>query len=81
MEVAGGIMIMLALLGLLFASVWLSLPILFMGLLRRMERIELRITAFEHRLDRIQESLQDASQTDSKDTVTEISTGGLDGTA
>ena len=62
MEVVGGVMIMLIILGLLLLSVWLSLPILCIGIWRRMERLELRITAFEHRLDRIQEAIPSASQ-------------------
>lgn len=81
MELVGGVMIMLGILGLLLASVWLSLPLLFIGLWRRLERLELRITAFEHRLDRIQESIQPAPAAASTTVATEPEQGGVDGTA
>lgn len=81
MEVMGGVMIMLILLALLFSAVWLSLPILLLGLWRSVERLELRITTFEHRLDRIQESLQADSGTTKTDFSTETASGGVDGTA
>ena len=81
MEVMGGVMIMLILLALLFSAVWLSLPILLLGLWRSMERLELRITTFEHRLDRIQESLQADSGTTKTGFSSETASGGIDGTA
>ena len=79
MEVFGGIAIMLVIIGILFIAIWLSLPMLLFGLSRRLERLELRLSAFEHRLDRIQESLR-SSHHDAH-TQQNGSEGGLDGTA
>lgn len=57
MELLGGVMIMLVLLSLLLGAVWLSLPILIIGLWRRlerltaqMERVETRLAHFERQL-------------------------------
>lgn len=57
MELMGGVMIMLLVLALLFGAVWLSLPILIIGLWRRLElvaakleQMEARIAALEGRL-------------------------------
>lgn len=85
MELMGGVMIMLLLLALLFSAVWLSLPILIVGLWRRMERVamhleqvETRIASLEHRLD-----TQAAQRITTQDMTisTVIEEGGIDGTA
>lgn len=85
MELMGGIMIMLTLLALLFCAVWLSLPILIVGLWRRTERIALKLEQleghlndFEHRLD-AHELRRTAAETMPISNVPEK--GGVDGTA
>jgi len=83
MELLGGVMIMLMLLALLLGAVWLSLPILIIGLWRRLERlaaqterVETRLTQLEHRL------AQQQAQTTRTTTMLHADTqGGVDGTA
>lgn len=57
MELFGGFMIMSVLLGFFFAAVWLSLPILILGLRRRieesaatLERLEARMLSLEQKI-------------------------------
>lgn len=84
MELMGGIMIMLVLLALLLGAVWLSLPILIIGLWRRLERlaaqmdrVETRLTHFERQL-----ALWPAHETTTHDTAMSNADtlGGVDGT-
>jgi type II secretory pathway component PulJ len=84
MELLGGVMIMLVLLSLLFGAVWLSLPILIIGLWRRlerltaqMERVETRLAHFERQL-----ALRPAHETTTHaTTMPNVDTqGGIDGT-
>lgn len=57
MELLGGIVIMLVLLSLLLGAVWLSLPILIIGLWRRLERLTLQLERIETRIAHIDRQL------------------------
>lgn len=85
MELLGGVMIMLVLLSLLLGAVWLSLPILIIGLWRRLERLTVQIERVETRLAHFerQHALQPAHETTTHDTIrSDADTqGGVDGTA
>lgn len=84
MELLGGFMIMLVLLSLLLGAVWLSLPILIVGLWRRLERLTAQIERVETRLTHIERQLapQQAPTTHNDTTMTNADTqGGVDGTA
>ncbi len=85
MELMGGVMIMLVLLGLLLSAVWLSLPILIVGLWRRTERIAARLEQleghlndFEHRLDA---HVVRRTTTENLPISNATEEGGVDGTA
>lgn len=54
MELMGGVMIMLVVLALLFGAVWLSLPILIIGLWRRLERVVARLEQIERHIDALE---------------------------
>lgn len=57
MELLGGVVVMLVLLTLLLGAVWLSLPILIIGLWRRLERLTLQIERIETRLTNFERQL------------------------
>ncbi|GEM_PF-1289456 len=84
MELLGGFIIMLVLLSLLLGAVWLSLPILIIGLWRRLERLCLQIERVETRLAQLEQqlTLQPTQQTTLHTTaMTNAATqGGIDGT-
>jgi uncharacterized protein YoxC len=85
MELLGGIVIMLVLLSLLLGAVWLSLPILIIGLWRRLERLSLQMERVETRLTQLERqlALQPTQQTTlhATDMTNAATQGGVDGTA
>lgn len=85
MEVMGGVMIMLLVLALLFCAVWFSLPILIVGLGRRLERVAAQLTQIETRISDLEHRLATQSAlpapADNKTISSATEHGGLDGTA
>jgi len=85
MELLGGVILMLVLLALLLGAVWLSLPILIIGLWRRLERLSAQTERLENRLTDFERqlALRPAHQATLHDTATSnvATQGGVDGTA
>ena len=57
MEFVGGFMIMSILLGLFFASIWLSLPILLLGLRRQIMESHTTLIRLEGRIARLEQQI------------------------
>lgn len=81
MEFVGGFMIMSVLLGLFFAAIWLSLPLLLLGLRRQIMESHTTILRLEGRIARLEQQItnQGASTGQSAEAI-DRSSGGVDGT-
>ena len=81
MEFVGGFMIMSILLGLFFAAVWLSLPLLLLGLRRQIMESHTTILRLEGRIARLEQQItnQGAFTNQSAEVIDTVS-GGVDGT-
>lgn len=84
MELLGGVVIMLVLLSLMLGAVWLSLPILIIGLWRRLERLTAQMERVETRLARIEDRLavlpEQGADQHTTTNLNEDAEGGMDGT-
>ncbi|ACD96618.1 hypothetical protein Glov_2911 [Trichlorobacter lovleyi SZ] len=81
MELFGGFMIMSILLGLFFAAVWLSLPVLLLGLRRQIMESHTTLIRLEGRIARLEQQIlhHQASANQSAESIDTVS-GGIDGT-
>jgi len=81
MELFGGFMIMSILLGLFFAAVWLSLPLLLLGLRRQIMESHTTLIRLEGRIARLEQQVlhHQASANQSAESIDTVS-GGIDGT-
>ena len=81
MEISGGFMIMSILLGLFFAAVWLSLPVLLLGLRRQIMESHTTLIRLEGRIARLEQQIlhHQASANQSAESIDTVS-GGIDGT-
>lgn len=81
MEFVGGFMIMSILLGLFFAAVWLSLPLLLLGLRRQIMESHTTILRLEGRIARLEQQITNQGAfTNQSAEVIDRSFGGVDGT-
>lgn len=81
MELFGGFMIMSILLGLFFAAVWISLPVLMLGLRRQIMESHTTLIRLEGRIARLEQQIlhHQASANQSAESIDTVS-GGIDGT-
>lgn len=81
MEFVGGFMIMSILLGLFFAAIWLSLPLLLLGLRRQVMESHTTLIRLEGRIARLEQQIlhYQASANQSAEVIDTVS-GGVDGT-
>ncbi|MCE1227689.1 MAG: hypothetical protein LWW87_14590 [Geobacteraceae bacterium] len=81
MEFVGGFMIMSILLGLFFAAIWLSLPMLLLGLRRQIMESHTTILRLEGRIARLEQQITNQETlTRQLAEVIDTSSGGVDGT-
>lgn len=81
LQLAGGFMIMMLLLGLLLAAVWLSLPFLLFALRRRIDESHTTMLRLEGRIARLEQQIKGARYTGCSQAGQETADGGTDGTA
>ena len=81
MEFVGGFMIMSVQLGLFFAAIWLSLPMLLLGLRRQIMESHTTILRLEGRIARLEQQITNQGAFTSQSAeVIDRSSGGVDGT-